>query len=55
VVTLPGLIKLKIAIRPATAEKMGVNPFTKQPMLIKAKPERKVVRASAVKALKDVI
>jgi len=54
-VTLPGLIKFKITQRPATSEKMGVNPFTKEPMLIKAKPARKVVKALPVKALKDMI
>ena len=54
-VTLPGLIKFKVAQRPATPEKMGVNPFTKEPMLIKAKPARKVVKALPVKALKDMI
>ena len=55
VVTLPGLIKLKLVNKPATPEKMGVNPFTKEPMLIKAKPARKVVKALPVKALKDMI
>src|SRR5262245_48118747 len=55
IVTLPGLLKFKVNIRPATAAKQGINPFTKEPMMIKAKPERKVVRVMAVKALKDGI
>lgn len=54
-VTLPGLLKFKLVQRPATPEKMGVNPFTKEPMLIKAKPARKVVKALPVKALKDML
>lgn len=55
IVTLPGLLKFRIRHRPATPEKMGVNPFTKEPMLIKAKPARKVVKVLPVKALKDMI
>ena len=54
-VTLPGLFRAKVAVRPATAEREGINPFTKQKIIIKAKPERRVVKAAAVKALKDSI
>jgi len=54
-VTLPGLIKLSVSIKPATPEREGINPFTKQPATIKAKPARKVVKARPVKALKDSV
>lgn len=54
-VTLPGLLKMKVSIKPATPERPGVNPFTKQPITIAAKPERRVVRAAAIKALKDAL
>jgi nucleoid DNA-binding protein len=54
-VTIPGLIKLNISIKAATPEHEGINPFTKQPTMIKAKPERKVVKARPVKALKDAV
>ena len=54
-VTLPGLLKLKVSIKAATPEHPGVNPFTKEPTVIKAKPERRVVKAGAVKALKDAV
>src|SRR5690348_15684273 len=37
---VPGLLKLKVVRKPATKAKQGVNPFTKEPMMIKAKPAR---------------
>ena len=54
-VTLPGLIKLSVSTKEATPEREGINPFTKQPTIIKAKPARKVVKARPVKALKDSV
>jgi nucleoid DNA-binding protein len=53
--TLPGLVKLRAVHKPATPEKPGINPFTKQPITIKAKPASTAVRANPVKALKDAI
>jgi len=52
---LPGLVKLSVATKPATPEREGINPFTKQPTIFKAKPARKVVKAYPVKALKDAV
>ena len=52
---VPGLLKLKVVRRPATKAKQGVNPFTKEPMTIKAKPARNVVRAVPMKALKEMV
>ncbi len=54
-VTIPGLLKLSVSIKPATPARPGINPFTKEPITIKAKPERKVVKARPVKALKDAV
>ena len=54
-VTLPGLLKMKVRTRPATPEREGLHPITKQPTIFKAKPERRVVKASPVKALKDAV
>src|SRR4051794_9338306 len=34
---IPGLLKLKVVRKPATKAKQGTNPFTKQPMVYKAK------------------
>jgi nucleoid DNA-binding protein len=53
--TLPGIAKFRVRSKPATPAKMGVNPFTKEPMQIKAKPARRVVRVVPVKALKDSV
>ena len=52
-VTIPNLVKLKAKATPATEDRPGVNPFTKQPTVIKGKPASLKVRATPVKALKD--
>ena len=52
---VPGLLKLKVVRKPATKAKQGVNPFTKEPMTIKAKPARNVIKAQPLKALKDLV
>jgi DNA-binding protein HU-beta len=54
-VTIPGLVKLKAKTTPATQDRPGVNPFTKEPMTIKGKPASKKIRASPIKALKDMV
>jgi nucleoid DNA-binding protein len=52
---VPGLLKLKVIHKPATKAKTGINPFTKQPMTYKAKPARNVVKAYALKSLKEMV
>jgi len=54
-VLIPGLLKLNVVEKPATPEHEGINPFTKEPMIYKAKPARRVIKARPVKALKDAI
>jgi nucleoid DNA-binding protein len=54
VFTIPGLVKLQVIHKPATKARKGINPFTKQEVMFKAKPARNVVKASALKALKDM-
>ena len=54
-VVLPHLLKLTVAVKPAMPERQGINPFTKQPTVFKAKPERKVVKARILKGLKDAL
>jgi len=54
-VVFPGLLKLSVVNKPATPQHEGINPFTKEPMTYKAKPARKVVKISALKALKDAV
>ena len=51
----PGLLKLRAVKKPATKDRPGINPFTKQPITIKGKPASKKIRASALKALKDLV
>ncbi len=53
--TVPGLLKIKRVHKPATGERMGRNPATGEPMMIKAKPARTVVRALALKNLKEMV
>jgi nucleoid DNA-binding protein len=52
---LPGLLKLKRVHKPATKARPGINPFTKEPTTIKAKPARNVVKAQPLKNLKDMV
>ena len=52
---IPGLLKLRVVKKPATQERKGINPFTKEPIIIPAKPTSKKVRALALKALKDLV
>ena len=53
--TLPGLLKIKAAKRPATKKRMGRNPATGEEMIIPAKPASTRVRVTALKKLKDMI
>jgi DNA-binding protein HU-beta len=52
---IPGLLKLRAVKKPATKDRPGINPFTKQPITIRGKPASKKIRASALKALKDLV
>ena len=54
VFALPGLLKIVVILKPATSERRGINPFTKQEQMFKAKPARKVIKVRALKALKDM-
>jgi DNA-binding protein HU-beta len=54
-VVLPGLLKLVTVKKPAVKARPGINPFTKEPTIFKAKPATKVVKARPVKALKDAV
>jgi nucleoid DNA-binding protein len=54
VFALPGLLKIMVILKPATPARKGINPFTKQEQMFKAKPARKVVKVRPLKALKDM-
>jgi len=52
--TLPGLLKVKVLRKPATKARKGINPFTKEETVFKAKPARNVVKILPLKGLKDM-
>jgi nucleoid DNA-binding protein len=52
---VPGFAKFVVIKKPATKERKGINPFTKEPTVFKAKPARKIIRARPVKAAKDAV
>jgi len=55
VFTLPGLLKMKVIRKPATKEREGINPFTKEKQIFKAKPASKKVRVLPLKSLKTLV
>jgi len=54
VFALPGLLKIVVVQKPAVKARMGINPFTQQEQMFKAKPARKVIKVRPLKALKDM-
>ena len=54
VFALPGLLKIMVIQKPAVKARKGINPFTKQEQMFKAKPARKVIKVRPLKALKDM-
>lgn len=53
VFAVPGLMKITVVQKPAIKARKGINPFTKEEQMFKAKPARKVIKVRALKALKD--
>jgi len=55
-ITIPtGLVKIKRVHKPATKPRLGRNPATGETIQIKAKPARTVVKALALKSLKEMV
>lgn len=52
--TLPGLLKVKTVRKPATKKRKGINPFTGEETIFKAKPARTVVKVLPLKKMKDM-
>jgi nucleoid DNA-binding protein len=50
---VPGLMKIIVIQKPAVKARKGINPFTKEEQMFKAKPARKVIKVRPLKALKD--
>lgn len=55
VFTVPGLMKIKVVRKPATKARKGINPFTGEETVFKAKPARNVVKVQPLKGLKDMV
>ncbi len=55
VFNVPGLMKIKLVHKPAVPERKGINPFTKEETIFKAKPARNVVKVQPLKGLKDMV
>ncbi len=53
--TVPGLMKLVVQRKPATKARKGINPFTGEETVFKAKPARNVVKIRPLKNLKDMV
>ena len=51
---VPGLMKIVVVQKPAVKAHKGINPFTKQEQMFKAKPARSVIKVRPLKALKDM-
>jgi len=52
--TLPGLMKIEVRRKPATKARKGINPFTGEETVFKAKPARNVVKIRPLKGIKDM-
>lgn len=53
--TLPGLLKISTVSKPAQKARKGINPFTGEETMFKAKPARTVVKVRPLKKLKEMV
>ncbi|MEM7277615.1 MAG: HU family DNA-binding protein [Pseudomonadota bacterium] len=53
--TMPGLLKMRVVKKPAVKARKGINPFTGEETMFKAKPASKAVKVAALKGLKDMV
>jgi nucleoid DNA-binding protein len=54
IINVMGLMKIKLVRKPAQPARKGINPFTKEEVMFKAKPARNVIKVLALKSLKDM-
>merc|ERR1711953_1257693 len=52
---LGGALSMKLKKKPAVAARKGVNPFTKEPCVFKAKPASKTVKVLPMKKFKEMV
>ena len=53
--SVPGLMKITVTKKAATKARKGINPFTGEETMFKAKPASKVVKVRPLKNLKDMV
>lgn len=53
--TLPGLLKISTVKKPAVKARKGINPFTGEETMFKAKPASIAVKVRPLKKLKDMV
>jgi len=51
---LPGLLKIQTVRKPAVKARKGINPFTKEEVMFKAKPASTSIKVRPLKKLKDM-
>jgi nucleoid DNA-binding protein len=54
-ISISNLLKIKVVRKPATAERKGINPFTKEETVFKAKPAKNVVKLVPLRGLKELV
>lgn len=52
---LPGVFKMVVVKKPARPARKGINPFTGEETMFKAKPAHKVLKIKALKKLKEQV
>ncbi len=52
--TYPGLFKIEVKRKPATKARKGINPFTGEETVFKAKPARRAVKIRPLKRVRDM-
>ena len=53
-INISNLLKIKVVRKPATSERKGINPFTKEETVFKAKPAKNVVKLVPLRGLKEL-
>lgn len=55
VFAIPDLLQIKVVHKAATPERKGINPFTKEETVFKAKPAKNAVKLVPLKGLKTMV
>jgi nucleoid DNA-binding protein len=55
VFNVSNLLKIKVVRKPASPERKGINPFTKEETVFKAKPAKNVVKLVPLRGLKELV